>query len=91
MRSIKQGLKFLVRKALLSRAKNYIIKVSEMSKYLRKCFGEPTVLITTGINDIKTALYFQTGFKNVSGHVDVIYNGNVGKKMYPNMKTYFWY
>ena len=53
-----------------------------MSKYLRKCFGEPTVLITTGINDIKTALYFQTGFKNVSGHVDVIYNGNVGKKMY---------
>ena len=70
---------------------NYIIKASEMSKYLRKCFGEPTVLITTGINDIKTALYFQTGFKNVSGHVDVIYNGNVGKKMYPNMKTYFWY
>ncbi len=70
---------------------NYVIKASEMYKYLRRRLGEPTVLITTGTSGIKTALFFQTGFNNVSGHVDVIYKGHVGKAMYPNMKTYFWY
>ena len=90
----KAGIKISYQKGVTfkgTNGENYIIKASDMNYFLKKYFGKPTVTLTSGLNRIRTALYYQTGFSNVSGHVDVIYNGNVGKAIYNNMKTSFWY
>ena len=90
----KAGIKISYQKGVTFKGKNgenYIIKASKMFDYLKKYFGNPTVIMN-GVSDrIHTAIFYQTGFKNVSGHVDVIYNNEVGKAIYENMKTYYFF
>ena len=62
--------------------KNYFISVKNMSNYLTKTFGQPTIL-QSGQN-ITNSIIWQSncGWSDATGHLDIIYNGKAGSKYY---------
>ena len=62
--------------------KNYFISVSAMSKYLTKTYGTPATLRSN--QSVKNAIIWQSNcnWRDATGHLDIIYRGNVGSYYY---------
>ena len=78
--------------------KNYFLRAIDMKNYFLKIWGEPRIMSKPII--IKNGIVYQSGFINVTGHVDVFWDGKSGgaaytyywdkKNKYSNVKTEIW-
>lgn len=72
--------------------KNYFISVSNITNYLTNTFGAPTTLSPNYY--MKNGIIWQSncGWRDATGHVDIIYKGQAGSNFYDQCGTVkYWH
>ena len=75
----------------------YFMQAKQMSNWLRRKLGNPKLFTYSSKKQLPNSIIFQEGFRDATGHVDVVFNGRSGGTAVTNyndnknkLKYYLW-
>jgi len=75
----------------------YFMQAKQMSNWLRRKLGNPKLFTYSSKKQLPNSIIFQEGFRDATGHIDVVFNGRSGGTAVTNyndnknkLKYYLW-